>query len=400
MANVISRTLMCRDHEVLRFAYDPTLRTVASKPKVLDPEHLPLGCLDNSGTFSSGRLAQWLSSRAIPATRPGLSSVLQRLGLETPEELMAASLGLSLSDQYWLRPTDFAGSWQSVNYFGNPFSPALGEALAPHDPDSGAESLAQLDDDITATSTPDSSLNGNLPKRWEVVDGTPRLIKSGKPENLFQEPLNERVATLLCRRILEPSDYVTYELVKNGYPRYLSSCPCMVDERTEFVPAADVIRSAKTRNDASRYEAFASICEARGLHDARTQLTKMLVVDHVIANFDRHWGNFGVLIDSETREWLRMAPLFDMGESLWCDRALANDFSPHHMKWPMPFARKLETQLERYAQNLSWLDADQLDGFVDEAIGVLELSPALAEMPGRLDGIAAALERNIQDVAS
>ena len=398
MGNVISRTLMCRDHEVLHFAYDPALRTVVGKPNITDPGHLPLGCLDNSGTFSSARLAQWLSSRAIPATRPGLSSVLQRLDLDTPEELMAASLGLSLSDQYWLRPKGFTGAWQSVNYFNNPFSTALGEALAPHDPDSGAESLARLGDDTTTTSAPDSSLNGNLPKRWEFIGGLPHLVKSGKPENLFQEPLNERVATLLCRRILTPGDYVPYELVQNGYPRYLSSCPCMVDENTEFVPAADVIRSMKVRNELSRYEAFAAACETRGLHNAREQLAKMLVVDHIIANSDRHWGNFGVLMDSETREWVRMAPLFDMGEALWCDRALANDFSPYRMKCPMPFARKIETQLERYAQGLSWLEADRLVGFVDEAIGVLEFSRALKDMPGRLSGIATALESTVADV--
>lgn len=64
----------------------------------------------------------------------------------------------------------------------------------------------------------------------------------------------------------------------------------------------------------------------------------------------------------------------------------------------MPFARKLETQLERYAQDLSWLDAGQLEDFASEAIGVLRLSRALAEMPGRLGGIAAALEHNIDDV--
>ena len=38
---------------------------------------------------------------------------------------------------------------------------------------------------------------------------------------------------------------------------------------------------------------------------------KMLTIDYLMANFDRHWNNFGVLIDSESREWLRAAPVFD-----------------------------------------------------------------------------------------
>ena len=399
-ANAITRTLMCRDHEVARFSYDPYKRIVTGKARILDPIYLPQGCLDENASFSSKRLSRWLTNRAVPATRPGVAPVLQRLSLEHPEELLTVGLGLSLSDQYWLRPDNAPGlTWGAVNCFSNEFSPALGEALAPHDPDSGSRALASLEKQgIVVASSPDSALNGNLPKRWEIRAGKRVLIKSGKPANLFQEPMNERVATLLCARLLPACDYVPYELEQNGYPRYVSSCPCMVDERTEFVPAADVILSMHIPNDVSRFEAYARTCEAHGIADIRHQLSAMLAVDHILANFDRHWGNFGVLVDSETRDWLRAAPVFDTGESLWCDRPLANDFSPYHMPHPMPFIKRIGEQLERYAGDLSWLDPAALEGFADEAVSVLELNRELATIPGRLDGVHAALERNIQDV--
>lgn len=398
--NTITRTLMCRDHEVARFSYDPEKRIVTGKAHVISSTYLPQGCLDESSSFSSRRLSRWLTNRAVPATRPGISPVLQRLSLEHPEELLAAGLGLSLSDQYWLRPNNTPELvWNAINCFTNNFSPALGEALAPHDPDSGSRALANLEDQgIVVASSPDSALNGNLPKRWEIRDGKRVLVKSGKPANLFQEPMNERIATLLCARILPTGDFVPYALEQNGYPRYVSSCPCMVDECTEFVPAADVILSARTPNDVSRFEAYARTCEAHGIADIRRQLSAMLVVDHMLANFDRHWGNFGVLIDAETRTWLRAAPIFDTGESLWCDRPLANDFSPYRMPHPMPFTRRINEQLERYASDLSWLDPAALDGFADEAISVLELNRELAAIPGRLDGIRTALQRNIDRV--
>ena len=399
MSDTTIRTLMCRDHEVSSFAYDPIARRVVGRPRIIERAYLPLGCLGHDGTFTSPRLAAWLSNRSIPATRPGVSSILQRLNLQTPEELMAAGLGLSLSDQYWLRPEGFTKSWNDVNYFEHPFSPALGEALAPHDPDSGSQALSALEDGILATSTPDSSLNGNLPKRWQVIEGTPQLAKTGKAENLFQEPLNEAIATRLCERILQPGDFVPYELVENGYPHFISRCPCMVDARTELVPAADVIRSRPMPNDRSRYEIFARACEEHGVNGAREALDKMLVIDHIVANFDRHWGNFGILMDSETRTWLRVAPIFDTGEALWCDRPFANDFSPYRLAHPMSFIRAIGDQLKRYVHRAPWLDPAALDGFAEEAVALLARSRVIADIPGRLAGIQAALERNLADVA-
>lgn len=120
---IIHRTLMCRDHRAARFSYDLEHQRVVGRPIVLDAAFLPLGCLEPDGAFSVSRLQRWLSNRAVPATRPGLAPVLQRLGMSKPEELLAAGLGLSLSDQYWLVPDDAALAWDDVNYFDTPFSP-------------------------------------------------------------------------------------------------------------------------------------------------------------------------------------------------------------------------------------------------------------------------------------
>ena len=128
-------------------------------------------------------------------------------------------------------------------------------------------------------------------------------------------------------------------------------------------------------------------------------LSRMLVVDHIVANFDRHWGNFGVIVEAETRQWVGLAPIYDTGENLWCDRALANDFRPYTKAlYPMPVSTDISSQLERYAEDLGWLDPAALDGFADEAVDLLAQNREVAAMPGRLEGIRAALERTVQDV--
>jgi len=39
-------------------------------------------------------------------------------------------------------------------------------------------------------------------------------------------------------------------------------------------------------------------------------------IDALIANEDRHWGNFGALRDSESLEFIGLAPILDNGNTL------------------------------------------------------------------------------------
>lgn len=83
-----------------------------------------------------------------------------------------------------------------------------------------------------------------------------------------------------------------------------AAAPPFTDEHIEFVPACDVFRLALRDNSLSRCERYARLLVSRGVAETRRRLSEMLAIDHVIGNFDRHWGNFGVLVDAETREWV------------------------------------------------------------------------------------------------
>ena len=47
----------------------------------------------------------------------------------------------------------------------------------------------------------------------------------------------------------------------------------------------------------------------------------MMLFDSIICNKDRHYGNFGYLINNNTAEFIKPAPLFDNGRSLLYDAA-------------------------------------------------------------------------------
>ena len=95
--------------------------------------------------------------------------------------------------------------------------------------------------------------------------------------------------------------------------KWTSRCKPMTDQVTEFVPAWALLCSSKRPSDLGLHDFYCPPAPPTG--STCEDVEKMLVIDYLMANFDRHWNNFGVLIDSESREWLRAAPVFDTGEA-------------------------------------------------------------------------------------
>ena len=58
----------------------------------------------------------------------------------------------------------------------------------------------------------------------------------------------------------------------------------------------------------------------------------MLVFDAVICNTDRHFGNFGFLVDNRTNKIVSPAPLFDHGNSLFNFAGKEGFQSPESLK--------------------------------------------------------------------
>ena len=94
---------------------------------------------------------------------------LSQLGFPDPQQVISRNLGLSLSDHYWVKPAGSNLSWDEVNFFENDFSPDVGDAL-----------LGKLSktSDIDLRS-PDWTCDGNLRKRWAILDGKRCLVKAG-----------------------------------------------------------------------------------------------------------------------------------------------------------------------------------------------------------------------------
>ena len=137
-------------------------------------------------------------------------------------------------------------------------------------------------------SSHDSTSDGNLKKRWKIIDGKRCLIKGGS--NPFrQQPFNEVIASGIMERLGIP--HVSYTVIWSKDAPY-SVCEDFVTENTELIPAWRLLQAKKQKNSTSRYRHLLECCELLGIGNITPFLDRMLVLDYIIANEDRHFNNF------------------------------------------------------------------------------------------------------------
>ena len=354
-------TLMHREQPVAVLDMNPTNGSINGVREVLAAEHLPIQVRHDNLSIAAD-LDKWFSGRAIPASRSGFRQNLEDLELQRGIELSSGKLlmecyGLSLSDQYWVSPVDAPLNWKKINFYDNPFSEDVGNFLFGQIVERGILDLV----------SPCNTSDGWLKKKWKIIDGQRILIKGGS--GVFsQEPFNEAVASAICRRLNIP--HIEYSLLwENGVP--YSACPNMTNNRQDLVSAFSIYSSGKKPNHLSPFDYFIACCEQLGIPGVRRFLSQMLVLDFLICNQDRHFGNFGAIRDAVTLEWLGMAPVYDSGTSLWLDK-LTPDIHPRADAAAKPFRNTHGKQLELVANDLEWLDFSSLQGLQEEIYNIYE----------------------------
>ena len=379
-------TLLNQETPVLRAEYAEDLHAFTRIVELLNPEFAPPALFDGTGAINRRTLNDWWRARAIPASRDqmeGIRERLARMGVDSCLELLERAWGLSLSDRYWVCDERSGLTWADVNFFDNDFSDDLG--MLTFDGTSPAE---------PSLCSPDSSLGGDLRKKWVVRGGVRTLVKSGSGPFL-QEPYNEVVATCLFERMLAPGAFVPYELDGAGNCR----CPDMLGPDEELVSAWDLVGRRKKPNSLNDWQFLASVFEGSGVADARRRLTEMFVLDLVLANRDRHYRNFGLIRDVRTLAYKRVAPIFDTGGCLW-SWARELDVPRDYAYLAKPFGVQgypFERQLA-FFDDFAWFDAGLLDGFDEQATEVLARDRLLSAE--RVEKVVAQMGRNVEAIST
>ena len=246
-------------------------------------------------------LWNWIRQRSIPSNRAFVNSLLARCGLSVnrPLAVIIACKGLSLNDCYWVVEDGFEGTFDQFNLYENNISRILSLLAFTGFGSSPSGVLS---------SSPEFTTGGMLPKRWSRESGRVLLYKGGTTgaANAGFEPYSEYYAWQVAKAM--GANAVEYWLSKK-HGVLSSVCPLFTSKETSFVPAGRLVAQGGFEGV---LDAYAQMGE-----EFSRALAEMLIFDAVVCNTDRHFGNFGVLVDAETNTVAAPAPLFDHGNSLF-----------------------------------------------------------------------------------
>lgn len=291
-------SLKLYDKELLKFNIVENLSEPVVEIQWIDKSNIDL--LPRGMDLSNEGLSKWIKHRSIPKNRAYVSSFLAKCGLNAnrPMDVVAICKGLSLNDSYWVVPDDFKGTFSDSNLYDNNFSRVLAWiAFTGY----GSSIRSSFD------SSPEFTTNGMLPKCWRRVNGKILLYKGATSgaSNTGNEPYSELYASIIGKQM--GLNIVPYSISK-WKGNLCSVCELFTSKEIAYVPIGRIVKSGGMKAVRDFYSTLGM--------DFVNALNEMLVFDAIIMNTDRHFGNFGVLIDSKTNRIVAPAPLFDHGNSL------------------------------------------------------------------------------------
>ena len=362
--------LMNKNKKVLTAEYQSSLGVFTDIYNVIDIDFAPI-ILKNAYQLNEDlkvSLSEWFKGRGIPSWRDDLDLLLAKLNISTPTELLDKAFGLSLSDQYWIKPFDSEIEYKDINFFEHDFE----------DSEFTSVTFSNTRDSNTKISliSPNNTTDGRLKKTWIIENGKRYLLKGGYKNEVMQ-PFNEVLATMICERLGFKHISYTIDVIKD---KIVSKCECFINKDTELVSAYQILHNNCNKDEA--YETYINILENNGISKAREEIENMFILDFIMLNEDRHLNNFGIIRNVENLNWIETAPIFDTGQSLnildYNDEELVINGDGRFF-YDMD---KFDTIIN-YIKNIKRFDLSKLDGICEEFDDLLHKYQNITKMTDR-----------------
>lgn len=270
--------------------------------------HFPLG-----GQMNNMKFHEWWKDRAIPKTRHGAKTALQRLGYSSTNSALVNNLALSLSDCYWIQPQGEGLTWKEVNLFTNDFVDTFGEITLNRD---------HVIDLRKETRFNCATSQGELQKKWCIDEHGRRYMVKGNYGASYQQSLNEIFATQLHKK-QGFSNYTFYQLVRMQVEEDMEGLGCMCydfcSENIESISAWELLQTVKIKQNESWYYPLKKVCLGLGMSETEFTLFMdyQIMTDYLLTNTDRHMNNIAVMRNPDTLQILGFAPIYDSGNSMF-----------------------------------------------------------------------------------
>ncbi|MCR5318986.1 MAG: hypothetical protein K6E22_12235 [Treponema sp.] len=249
---------------------------------VREYKQLPFWCED---------VDSWTANRSAAKHRAHVEKILEMCGGKTKSGFIALTHCLSLTDTLWVKSERENVSWKDVNLYENNFD----EVVSKLSFDGNGLFGIQM-----STTSPELTTDGAYDKCWlNKADGI-HLIKAGSDcaRNAGLEPYCEVLASQVFEKICSSVKYTLQKF--DG--RIVSDCKIFTSQEFGYRPIALFYRDKLT------LPKLLEIYREFGCEDA---FRRMVVADCITLNSDRHYGNFGFLVNNDTFERSVLNPCFD-----------------------------------------------------------------------------------------
>ena len=294
---------------------------------------LPKGLYcDDTLTINHQSLQHWFEKRKASEHRPNSLRFLNCGG--DPSDLhryIEINRGISLNDTYWVAPIDQDINWEEVSPYNNTLDQEIANIAFTNE-----FKIDFPEPKIRITAEPTTA--GMLRKCWvNKADGI-YLRKAYEPHVIHKDGRSPIVMEFFAVQVADimKIKHIPYTLSqythRNGEREIICECPIFTSEDVGFVDALAYIDRAYLNSTGKRWK-----CDNISSYGTQMVLAElfgvkyysdMMLFDTIILNQDRHFGNFGMLVDNNTGEYLDPAPLFDNGNALI---ATAQDISDYNV---------------------------------------------------------------------
>lgn len=335
-------------------------------------DHFPLG-----GQMNNMKFHEWWRERAIPKTRHGAKTALQKLGYSSTNSALVNNLALSLSDCYWIQPRGEDLTWKDTNLFTNDFVDSFGEITINQD---------YMVDLRKETKFNCATSQGELQKKWCIDKEGRRYMIKGNYGESYQQSLNEIFATNLHKK-QGFEHYTPYSLVKLQTTGEIEGLGCLsydfCSENIECISAWELLQTIKIKQNESLYYPLKKVCLELGMKEGEFHdfIDYQIMTDYLLTNTDRHMNNIAVMRNPDTLEILGFAPIYDSGNSMFYNipyeglkKIRFSEIKTHS------FIEK-ESKLLQYVRNRSLVDLDKAEmDFTIYEKDILERHIRISEM--------------------
>ncbi len=289
---------------------DVVVATYKEEKRVADYRYKEVESLDAYLPYGFTDINDWIDGRQIAKHRSSIEKLMRELGLTTRHDFIGMVRCLSLTDTFWMKREDEPLTWADVSLYRNPFDDVIARIAFDGTGMYGRQN---------SPTSPEFATSGSFAKCWIREGNQTSLLKRGSTgiANAGFEPYSEVLASDLLQAA--KVEHVPYSLMK-FHGKLACKCPIFTSEEFGFVSAYRFFNRNFDVDDMLEFSAA---------HGAEESFREMVVMDAVMANVDRHSGNYGFLVDNATGEILRMAPLFDHNMACLPMMMEADDFEEY-----------------------------------------------------------------------